>query len=101
MSDIVKRSEALPADFGASLMAGIEQTRATIVAGGGKPFLRLLRTGDYVYGQQNVDVQDGSLWAVNLATLERGWVCWGDGEMLGQIMVSVQQPQPVRPPAIE
>jgi len=101
MSDIVKRTEQLPADFGDSLMRGIEQTRSTIGTAGGKPFLRLSRTGDYIYGPQNVDVQDGSHWAVNLASLEHGWVCWGDGELLGQIMVDVRLPQPQRPPAVE
>ena len=101
MSDIVKRTEQLPADFGDSLMKGIEQTRSTIGTAGGKPFLRLSRAGDYIYGPQNVDVQDGSHWAVNLASLEHGWVCWGDGELLGQIMVDVRLPQPARPLPLE
>jgi len=101
MSDIVKRTEQLPADFGDSLMKGIEQTRSTITTGGGKPFLRLTRAGDYIYGPQNIDVQDGSQWAVNLAALEHGWVCWGDGELLGQIMVDVRLPQPARPLPLE
>jgi hypothetical protein len=101
MADIVKRTEQLPADFGDSLMKGIEQTRSTITTGGGKPFLRLTRAGDYIYGPQNIDVQDGSHWAVNLAALEHGWVCWGDGELLGQIMVDVRLPQPARPLPIE
>jgi hypothetical protein len=101
MADIVKRTEQLPADFGDSLMRGIEQTRSTIGTAGGKPFLRLTRAGDYIYGPQNVDVQEGSHWAVNLASLEHGWVCWGDGELLGQIMVDVRLPQPARPPAVE
>ena len=101
MTDIVKRTEQLPADFGDSLMKGIEQTRSTITTGGGKPFLRLTRAGDYIYGPQNIDVQDGSQWAVNLAALEHGWVCWGDGELLGQIMVDVRLPQPARPLPLE
>ena len=102
MSDIVKKTEQLPADFGANLMKGIEQTRSTLsTGGGGKPFMRLSRAGEYIYGPQNIDVQQGSQWAVNLAGLEHGWVCWGDGELLGQIMCSVQLPLPVRPATIE
>ena len=100
MSDIVKKTEQLPADFGANLMKGIEQTRSTLsTGGGGKPFMRLSRAGEYIYGPQNVEVQQGSHWAVNLAGLEHGWVCWGDGELLGQIMCSVQLPLPARPAA--
>jgi hypothetical protein len=101
MSDIVKRRDQLPADFGDSLMKGIEQTRSTIGTAGGKAFMRMTRAGDFIYGPQNIDVQDGSHWAVNLASLEHGWICWGDGELLGQIMVDVRLPQPMRPPAIE
>ena len=102
MSDIVKKTEQLPADFGANLMKGIEQTRSTLsTGGGGKPFMRLSRAGEFIYGPQNVEVQPGSHWAVNLAGLEHGWVCWGDGELLGQTMCSVQLPLPARPMPIE
>ena len=97
MSDIIRRQEQLPADFGDSLMKGIDQTRSGIVVGGGKPFLRLSRSGDYIFGPQNSETQPGAHWAVNLATLEHGWVCWGDGELLGQVMGSVQLPAPARP----
>ena len=98
--DLVTRTTTLPADFGDSLMKGIEETRAGLVTGGNKPFLRLLRTGEYVFGQTNDDVQEGSQWAVNLASLQRGWVCWGDGELLGQVMSSVQVPRPACPPPV-
>jgi len=100
MSDIVKHNAQLPADFGDSLMRGIEDTRASIVVAGGKPFLRLMRNGVWVFGQGNEEVQEGSQWAVNLASLARGWVCWGDGELLGKVMSSVQVPRPARPAAI-
>jgi len=101
MSDIVKRTEHLPADFGATLMAGIDQARSTLSVGGGKPFLRLLREGEFVYGPQSIAAQPGAHWAVNLASLQHGWVCWGEGELLGQVMASVNAPRPARPPAIE
>ena len=43
----------------------------TSVAGGGKPLLRLLRDGIWVYGQENIEVQEGSHWAVNPMQLGR------------------------------
>ena len=74
-------------------MKGIADTRADLsVSAGGKPLLRLLRTGQFVFGQNNEPVEKGSEWAVNLASLARGWVCWGDGELLGQVMATVQVP---------
>jgi hypothetical protein len=106
MKDVVERKTSqlgLPDDFGDNLMKGIEDTRSTMLigAGGGKPFMRLLRTGQYVWGQTSEPLQEGSHWAINLATLERGWVCWGDGELLGQVMQSVQVARPPRPPSID
>jgi hypothetical protein len=98
MNDVTKHEPiGLPADFGDSLMKGIEETRATMHVGGGKPFLRLLRNGTWVYGQNNELVEPGSRWAINLASLSRGWVCWDDGELLGQIMASVQAPRLAKP----
>ena len=101
MTDIVKRTEALPADFGANLMQGIERTRSTIGVGTGKAYMRLSKGGEFIYGSDNVEVQEGSHWAVNCASLEHGWVCWGGGSLLGQIMASVQLDMPTRPPSIE
>ena len=101
MADIVKHSVSLPADFGANLMQGIEKTRSTINAAGGKMFMRLTKGGVFIYGQEDTEVQEGSLWAVNLASLQHGWVCWDKGELLGQIMTSVLEDAPPRPPSIE
>jgi hypothetical protein len=102
MSEVAIKNQApLPANFGENLMKGIAETRATIiVGGGGKPFLRLLRNGVWVYGPQDVEVQPGSNWAVNLASLSRGWVCWHDGKKLGEVMASVQVPFPPQPQPI-
>lgn len=98
MADITTRPAAgLPADFGANLMKGIADTRSAIVVSDGKPFFRLLRDGTYVFGASNEEMQEGSQWAVNLASLSRGWVCWVDGELLGQVMASVQAPRLPQP----
>jgi len=97
MTDIVKTNANLPADFGANLMRGLADTRAAIVVADGKPFFRLLRDGTYVFGAGNEEVQDGSRWAVNLASMCRGWVCWIDGELQGQVMASVQAPRLPQP----
>ena len=98
MNEIVHRHTALPANFGESLMKGIADTRSTMMTGdGGKLLLRLLRTGAYVVGQNNEPVEKDAEFAVNIASLARGWVCWDDGELLGQVMASVQSerlPQP-------
>ena len=106
MNDMTTKNDQLPADFGDSLMQGIDNTRAGLrVGGGGKPFMRLLKSGNYFFGQQDDPMQEGSRWAVNLSTLSRGWVCWGkgaqQGKLLGQIMASIQAPKPVQPPPVD
>lgn len=101
MNDIATRHSSLPANFGETLMKGIAETRSTMtVSDGGKPLLRLLKSGVWVFGQSNEPVAKGSQWAVNIASLSRGWVCWSEGELLGQAMASVQveripQPAPI------
>ena len=103
MNQVTKPAFTLPADFGDRLMAGIADTRSTLAVGGGggKPFLRLLKSGLWVFGPRNEPVQEGAIWAVNLATLQRGWVCWGEGELLGQTMASVQAPRLDQPPPVK
>jgi hypothetical protein len=101
-------STALSTDLASRFIAGIAESRATttIEVGGGKPLLRMLKTGEWVYGQANDEVQDGSAWAVNIMTLSHGWVCWtkhdkGKNQKLGEVMASVLEPKPPRPDPID
>lgn len=103
MNELVNRNTALPANFGETLMRGIADTRSTMSTGndGSKPLLRLLTDGHWVFGQANEPVEKGSQWAVNIASLSRGWVCWAPGELLGQVMASVQVEMPARPEPVD
>jgi hypothetical protein len=92
----------LPADFVERLTKGIAESRAsTVIATGGKPILRLLKEGAWVFGQGNEEVQQGSRWAINIATIEHGFICWIDGAVRGETMTSVFNHKPQRPPPIE
>jgi hypothetical protein len=92
---------AIPNDFATKLMAGIAQSRATTQIGaGGKPILRLLKDGIWVFGQNNEEVQEGSQWVVNPMSLAHGWVCWLDSQIVGQVMVSMAADPPPRPAAV-
>ncbi len=72
------------------------------VASGSKPFLRLHPDGDgWLYGADNIQVEDGSLWAVNPFSFQSGWVAWADPkkngnrrEKLGEVMGSIANPPP-------
>jgi hypothetical protein len=99
---------AIPEDYAAALMTGIAESKAsTIVAGGGKDLLRMLKSGEWVFGQSNEEVQPGSRWVANVMSFQHGWCCWVEGgpgqknELRGEIMVSMAKPKPACPPPID
>lgn len=95
-------------DFLSKLNSGIAESRATTVLPGGKPFLRM-KNGDWMYGAENVDVEEGSTWQVNVFSLCHGWCCWTNyakeekkkNELLGEVMASMADGKPHRPAEID
>lgn len=81
----------------ASLKQGLANVAQTMPVSSIDPYLRLLQDGGWVYGQENIDVEPGSLWAVNPLSLRHGWACWTDypekmkkkNEKLGERMVAM------------
>ena len=79
------------------LIAGLQNVTSTIKgSSGGVPFLRLLKSGIWAFGAENIEPEPGSHWAVNPYSIEHGWACWGDGELLDERMVPFNQPVPVK-----
>jgi len=64
------------------------------VSPAGVAILKMDKTGHWVYGADQTEVEDDSLWAVNPFSFVHGFIAWGDGEVLGEKMVSVSQPLP-------
>ena len=60
----------------------------------GTVILKMDKTGHWVFGADQTEVEDGSLWAVNPFSFIHGYIAWGDGEVLGEKMVSVAEPLP-------
>ena len=63
--------------------------------------LKMDRTGHWVFGADQTEVEEGSHWAVNPFSFLHGFIAWGDGEVLGEKMASVSAPLPeldVAPP---
>ena len=98
--------DVLPSDFVKSLMNGIADSRAGSTTGySGKPLLRLMKSGEWVFGQENIEVQEGSRWCVNVMSLEHGWTCWVDNgsknKLAGEVMAPVNVPRPPKPPPVD
>jgi hypothetical protein len=66
---------------------------------GNTVILKMDKTGHWVFGADQTEVEDDSLWAVNPFSFTHGYIAWGDGEVLGEKMVSVSQPLPELEPA--
>lgn len=76
----------------ASLKQGVKNVRQAIPASSTEPILRLGRDGVWVYGQENIEVEPKSLWAINPLSIHHGFVCWTDykedgkkNELLGEV----------------
>jgi len=65
----------------------------------GSVILKMDKRGDWVFGADQTEVDEGTLWAVNPFSFVHGYIAWGDGEVLGEKMVSVSQPLPEMEPA--
>ena len=99
MSNLVAFSQAnLPSV--ASLTTAL-RTLEKDVGPAGVVILKMDKTGHWVFGADQTEIEDGSTWAVNPFSFVHGYIAWGDGEVLAEKMVSVSQPLPetnVAPP---
>lgn len=60
----------------------------------GTVILKMDKTGHWVFGADQTEVEDDAAWAVNPYSFVHGFIAWGDGEVLGEKMASVTQPLP-------
>jgi hypothetical protein len=65
----------------------------------GMAILKMDKTGHWVFGADQTEAEDDSLWAINPFSFVHGYIAWGDGEVLGEKMVSVADPLPELDPA--
>ena len=92
MSNIATFSQAnLPAV--ASLSTALRSLENDVTPAG-VASLKMDKTGHWVYGADQTEIEDDSTWAVNPFSFVHGFIAWGDGEVLGEKMVSVSQPLP-------
>lgn len=87
--------------FDDDLIAGLDNALQGVAVGSGLPFLTLDKGGNgWYYGQERITVDPKAEVAVNLRTLQHGWVAWGEGAITGEEMVSIGAPMPPMPAQI-
>jgi hypothetical protein len=63
-------------------------------AAGGTAIIKMDKTGHWVFGADQTEVDADSLWAVNPFSFVHGYIAWGEGEVLGEKMTSITSPLP-------
>lgn len=103
MNQVANRSGSALASL-QSLRAGLANVAATTPQRVREPYLRMGKDGIWVYGADNIEVEEGSKWAVNPLSLRHGYSCWTNypegsrkkNELLGEAMVPAASAKPDR-----
>ena len=77
-----------------SLTGALRALQAPVAGGGGSLILKMDKTGHWVFGADQTEVQEGSQWAVNPFSFVHGSIAWGDGVVLAEKMTSINNPKP-------
>ena len=64
------------------------------VGASGSVIVKMDKTGHWVFGAEQTEIESESTWAINPFSFVHGFIAWGDGEVLGEKMVSVTEPLP-------
>ena len=86
--------------FGNAKLPSVQNLSAALrsleseVGGSGMAILKMDKTGHWVFGADQTEVEDDSTWAVNPFSFVHGYIAWGEGDVLGEKMVPVADPLP-------
>lgn len=61
---------------------------------GGTVILKMDRTGHWVFGADQDEIEPGSKWAVNPYSFLHGYIAWGDGQVLAEKLAPMVEPLP-------
>lgn len=91
-------SNQLPANV-ANLAPALAQSVAAAGANNtGESYMRFTKRGSWEFGAESIEVEEGSLWAINPAAFMHGWIAWKQGDTgggpKGERMVPATQPMP-------
>lgn len=92
MSNIVTFSQAnLPA---VTTLTSALRNLEKEVGPSGTTILKMDKTGHWVFGADQTEVEDDATWAINPFSFVHGFIAWGEGDVLGEKMTNVSEPLP-------
>ena len=93
MNEITKFGSAnLPSTQ--SLAQSLRGLSSSVAATGGAVLLKMDKTGHWVFGSDQTEIEEDSLWAVNPFSFVHGYIAWGEGVVLGENMAPITHPLP-------
>lgn len=93
MSNLVAfKSAGLPSVQ--SLSSALRVAAQQAAPAGGTVILKMDRTGHWVFGADQDEVEPGSKWAINPFSFVHGFIAWGDGQVLGEKLAPMVEPLP-------
>lgn len=96
MNDIVKKEGNLPAaigDLANKMVANVAAHASTISTG--DAYGGFAKDGLWFFGQERIEPQEGSQWAINPFELRHGWIFWPEaGGKPTEITVKITEPFP-------
>jgi hypothetical protein len=78
----------------ASLADSLRSIKTGVSDAGVNVILKMDKTGHWVFGADQTEVEADSTWAINPFSFVHGFIAWGEGDVLGEKMVPVSQPLP-------
>lgn len=99
-NELATASNNLPANV-VQMAQALAQSVAAVGVSGSDAYMKFSKHGEWIYGVENTEVEEGSVWAVNPFGFMHGWTAWGtkehntDGQNVGEAMVPATQPMPL------
>ena len=99
MSTEIANKAASAALAATGLVAGLANVSKSAPTVGGLPILKVGKDRIWRYGSGDVELQEGSIWAVNPLTIKHGYVCFASDEsslsgLLGEELVPMNEAKP-------
>lgn len=76
------------------LTSALRKMETVVGAAANGVILKMDKTGHWVFGSDQTEVEDDSQWAINPFSFVHGYIAWGDGDVLGEVMGPITQPLP-------
>lgn len=76
----------------ADLQAALSNVLDTVEVSGGGQYLKMTKAGMWIYGADEIEVEEDSQWAINPMSIKMGYVCWHQSKLVGEQLRPFYQP---------